>query len=43
MCSYFCIGFIDFILAAKKLTDFTIFFLPMTLKDNIILTYFKDE
>ena len=23
MCGYFCIGFIDFILAGKKLTDFT--------------------
>ena len=26
MCGYFCIGFIDFMLAGKKLTDFTIFF-----------------
>ena len=23
MCGYFCIGFIDFMLAGKKLTDFT--------------------
>ena len=23
MCGYFCIGFIDFVLADKKLTDFT--------------------
>ena len=32
MCGYFCIGFIDFMLAGKKLTDFNSFFLPMTLK-----------
>ena len=28
MCGYFCIGFIDFMLAVKKLTDFTSFFSP---------------
>ena len=27
-CGYFCIGFIDFMLAGKKLTDFTSFFSP---------------
>ena len=32
MCGYFCIGFIDFMLAGKKLTDFNSFFFPMTLK-----------
>ena len=26
MCGYICIGFIDFVLADKKLTDFTNFF-----------------
>ena len=26
MCRYFCIGFIDFMLADKTLTDFTTFF-----------------
>ena len=26
MCSYFCIRFIDFMLAGKKLTDYTTFF-----------------
>ena len=26
MCGYFCIGFIDFMLAGKKLTDYTYFF-----------------
>ena len=28
MCEYFCIGFIDFMLAGKKLTDFTSMFSP---------------
>ena len=32
MCGYFCIAFIDFMLAGKKLTDFTNFFLLMTLR-----------
>ena len=32
MCGYFCIGFIDFMLAGKKLTDFTSFFSPYDLK-----------
>ena len=27
MCGYFCIGFIDFMLACKKLTDYTNLFL----------------
>ena len=45
MCGYFCIGFIDFILADKKLTDFTILFFPYDFdkNDNIILSYIKDE
>ena len=45
MCGYFCIGFIDFMLAGKKLTDFTSKFSPYDFKknDNIILSYFKDE
>ena len=45
MCRYFCIGFIDFVLAGKKLTDFTSLFSPYDFKknDNIILSYFKDE
>ena len=44
MCGYFCIGFIDFMLAGKKLTDYTISFSPHGFKnnDNIILTYFKN-
>ena len=28
MCGYFCIGFIDFMLSGKKLTDFTSMFSP---------------
>ena len=45
MCRYFCIGFIDFVLAGKKLTYFTKMFSPYDFKknDDIILTYFKDE
>ena len=45
LCQYFCIGFIDFMLAGEKLTDFTNLFSPYDLKknDNTILSYFKDE
>ena len=45
MCGYFCIRFIDFLLAGKKLTDYTNLFSPHDLKknDNIILSYFKNE
>ena len=44
MCGYYCIGFIDFMLAGKKVTDFTDFFSSYDFKknDDIILTYFKD-
>ena len=44
-CGYFCIRFIDFMLADKKLTHFTCFFSPYDFKnnDNIILSYFRDE
>ena len=43
MCEYFCIGFIDFMLAGKKLTDYTNLFSAHDFKknDNIILSYFK--
>ena len=39
MCGYFCKGFIDFILAGKKLTDFTSMFSPYDFdkNDHIIL------
>ena len=45
ICGYFCIGFIDFILQGKKLTDFTSIFSPHVFKinDRIILDYFKHE
>ena len=44
MCGYFCIGFIDFMLAGKKLTDYTNLFSPYDFdkNDQIILSYFKD-
>ena len=44
MCGYFCIGFIDFMLAGKNLIDFTNFFSPYNFdkNDQIILSYFKD-
>ena len=45
MCGYFCIGFIDFMLAGKTLVDFTSLFSPYDFEknDSIILSYFKDE
>ena len=44
LCSYFCIGFIDFILADKTLIDYTNLFSPHDFdkNDQIILSYFKD-
>ena len=43
MCGYFCIGFIDFMLAGKTLTEFTNLFSPNNFKKNdyIISNYFK--
>ena len=45
VCGYFCIGFIDFMLAGKKLTYYTNLFSSYDFKknDNIILFYFKNE
>ena len=45
MCGYFCIGFIDFMLAGKTLTEYTNLFSPNNFKknDDIILSYSKDE
>ena len=42
MCGYFGIGFIDFMLKGKNLTDFTNLFSSNNLKknDDIILNYF---
>ena len=36
MCGYFCIEFIDFMLAGKKLTDFTSLFSPHDFKKTMI-------
>ena len=43
MCEYFCIGFIDFMLKGKKLTDFTSLFSPYDFQknDGMIWGYFK--
>ena len=45
MCGYFCIGFIDFILARKTLTEFTNLFSTNNFKrnDDIILSYFDSN
>ena len=42
MCGYFCIGFIDFMLSDKKLTDFTHLFSAYDFDENdsINLSYF---
>ena len=42
MCRYFCIGFIDFMLAGKTLNDFKNLFSPNYFKrnDDITLKYF---
>ena len=44
MCDYFCIGFIDFMLAGKTLIDYTNLFSPYDFNknDSIIFSYFKD-
>ena len=45
MCGYFCIGFIDFMLAGKTLTKYTNLFSPNNFKknDDIILNYFMSN
>ena len=45
MCGYLCIGFIDFTVAGKKMTDFTHMFSPHDFEKNdlVILSYFKNE
>ena len=44
MCGYFCIGFINFMLAGKTLNDYTNLFSPYDFdkNDQIIFSYFKD-
>ena len=32
MCGYYCVGFIDYMLAGKTLIDYTSLFLPYDLK-----------
>ena len=45
MCEYFCLGFIDFMLKGKSLTDFTNLLSPNNFKNNddIILNYFEND
>ena len=45
MCRYFCIGFIEFMLKGKRLTDFINIFSPNDFKENddIILNYLKNR
>ena len=38
MCGYFCIGFIDFILKSKTLTDFAYLFSPISFNKNDYIT-----
>ena len=42
ICGYFCIGFINYMLKGKSLTDFTNLFTPNNFKknDDIVLNYF---
>ena len=45
MCRYFCIGYIDFMLEGKTLTEYTNLFSPNNFKknDDIILNYFMSN
>ena len=45
MCGYFCISFIDFMLAGKTLTEYTNLFSPNNFmkNDDIILNYFMSN
>ena len=45
MCRYFCIGFIDFMLVGKNLTEYTNLFSPNNFKkkNDIILNYFMSN
>ena len=45
MCGYFCIGFTDFMLARKTLTEYKNLFSPNNFKknDDIILNYFMNN
>ena len=45
VCGYFCIGFINFMLKGKTLTEYTNLFSPNNFKknDDIILNYFMSN
>ena len=45
MCGYLCVGFTDFMLKGKSLTDFNDIFSPNNFKKNdfIILNYFMPK
>ena len=45
MCGYFCIGFTEFMIAGRKLTDYTSLFSQRDFKKNhdIILSNFKND
>ena len=45
MCGYFCIGFINYMLKGKPLTEYTNLFSPTNFKknDDIILNYFMSN
>ena len=45
MCGYFCIGFIDFMLVGKTLTEYTNLFSPDNFRknDDVILNYFMSN
>ena len=45
MCGYFCIGFINYMLKGKTLTEYTNLFSPTNFKknDDIILNYFMSN
>ena len=45
MCSYYWIGFTDYMLKGNSLTDFTNLFSPINFKtnDDIILNYFLNK
>ena len=45
MCGFYCIAFIEYIIAVKTLLDYTNLFSPNDYKksDKIIYEYFKDK
>ena len=43
MCGFFCIGFIDFMLAGKTLTEYTNLFSPYNFKKNDNFKLFDEQ